>query len=193
MTSPTAARAPYQPWFNRHPVLAVSGIAVLFVLVTILRLGLGSDAMVGVALFYVVPVSLAALAWGRRGGLVAVCVALALLALWMLVDDVDLGLLGWSARIVPILLSGLLLGDASDRLRRAEALHLRQLEKELLHRQAVEVNDSLLQGMSAAKWAVEAGNYELGLKALDDTLHAGQALVSELIRDSGMGPLDPRP
>lgn len=192
MTTPTSVQAPYQPWFNRHPALALAGIAALFVLVTVLRLALGSDAMVGVTLFYVVPVSLAALAWGRAGGALAAGVAVALVALWVLVSDADLSLLGWSARLVPIVLTALLLGDASDRLRRAEEIHLRQLERELLHRQAVEVNDSLLQGMSAAKWALEAGNDELGVRALDDTIRAGQALVSELIREAEMGPVDPR-
>lgn len=192
MTSPTSVQAPYQPWFNRHPGLALVGIAVLFVLITALRLALGADAVAGVALFYVVPISLAAMAWGRRGGVIAACVALALLALWVLVDDVTLTPLGWAARVVPILISGLLLGDASDRLRVAEEAHLRQVEKELQHRQAVEVNDSLLQGMSAAKWALEVGNHELGIKALDDTIRAGQTLVSDLIRESGMGPVEPR-
>lgn len=189
MTTPTPAPPTYQPWFHRRPGLALIGMAVLFVAITALRIALGDDATVGVTLFYVVPISLAALAWGRLAGVIAAGVALTLLVLWVLVDDVDLNLLGWAARVVPILLAGLLLGDASDRLRKAERAHLQQMERELLHRQAVEVNDSLLQGMAAAKWAVEAGNHDLGLKTLDDTIRAGQALVSELIRESGMGPV----
>ena len=109
-------------------------------------------------------------------------------ARWVLVAGVDLNLLGWVARVVPILLAGLLLGDASDRLRRAELARVDLRERELLHQQAVEVNDSVLQGMAAAKWALESGNHALGLSTLNDTIDSGQTLVSRLIRDSGMGP-----
>lgn len=181
----------YEPWFSRRPGLALLGIAVLFTTVMILRVVLGDDASVGVTLFYVVPISLAALTWGRRAGLIAVGVALTLLVLWVLVDDVHLTLLGWATRIVPMVLAGLLLGDTSDRLRRAERAHQQQMERELLHRQAVEVNDSLIQGMAAAKWAIEAGNHDLGLRTLEETIEAGQRMVSQLIRESGMGPVGP--
>ena len=165
----------------------------MFVLITVLRFALGEDAVVGVTLFYVVPISLAALVWGRVLGAVTVCVALVLLVLWVLVADVELTALGWAARIVPMVFAGLLLGDVADRLRKAEQAHLEQREREIFHRQAVEVNDSLLQGMSAAKWALEAGNHELGIKALDDSIRAGQTLVSELIREADMGPVHPDP
>ncbi len=163
----------------------------MFVLITALRLALGQDAVVGVTLFYVIPISLAALVWGRTAGAVTVGVALALLVLWALVADVELTLLGWAARVVPIVFAGLLLGDASDRLRRAEQAEHDQHEREMIHRQAVEVNDSLLQGMSAAKWALEMGNHELAIRALDDAIKAGQTLVSELIREADMGPVHP--
>lgn len=191
MTSQTSGLPPYQAWFTRRPGVALLGIAVLFVLITSLRVALGPDANAGVTLFYVVPISLAALAWGRLAGAITVGVALVLLFLWVMVANVELTPVGYAARVVPIVFAGLLLGDASDRLRKAELARLRQMERELLHRQAVEVNDSLLQGMSAAKWAIEMGNYELGLTSLDDTLRAGQALVSELIRESGLGPVEP--
>ena len=73
-----------------------------------------------------------------------------------------------------------------------ERPHLRvadQSRDELLHRQAVEINDSLLQGMAAAKWALEAGRADVGLERLSDAIVSGQQLVSGLIRDSEMGPL----
>jgi hypothetical protein len=184
----------YVPWFNRHPRLALAGIALMFALVTAWRVALGDDTSVAVTVLYVVPISLAALAWGRVAGLSAAGVALTLLVLWLLLDDVELTALGWATRVVPLVLAGLLLGDTSDRLRRAQRAHEEQLERELLHRQAVEVNDSLVQGMAAAKWAIEAGNHDLGLRTLEETIEAGQRMVSQLIRESGMGPVtsDPR-
>lgn len=162
----------------------------MFVAITAARLALGDDATVAITLLYVVPISLVALAWGRLPGVVASAAALALLALWVVIDGVDLTPLGWAARVVPIMLVGLVLGDASDRIRRAEQARVEQAERELLHREAVEINDSLLQDMAAAKWALEAGRSDVGLERLSDAIASGQKLVSQLIRDSAMGPLD---
>ena len=184
-TSPHA----YVPWFSRRPGLALAGVVAMFAGITAARFALGDDATVGITLLYMVPISLAALVWGRVPGLVASGVALVLLVMWVLVSGVDLTPLGWAARVVPILLVGLLLGDASERLQRAEQARLEQVERELLHRQAVEINDSLLQGMAAAKWALEAGRADVGLERLSDAIVSGQQLVSGLIRDSEMGPL----
>ena len=183
----------YVPWFSRRPGLALTGVVAMFVAITAIRLALGDDATVGITLLYVVPISLVALAWGRLPGAVASGAGLALLVLWVLVAGVELTPLGWAARMVPIVLVGLVLGDASDRLRRAEHARVEQAEREQLHRQAVEINDSLLQGMAAAKWALEAGRTDVGLERLGDAMESGQKLVSQLIRDSAMGPLDPAP
>lgn len=57
----------------------------------------------------------------------------------------------------------------------------------LLHRQTVEVNDSLVQGMVASRWALESGHLEEGLRILDDTIARGLDLVSTLLRRSDMG------
>ena len=189
MTS-TSAPAAYVPWFGRRSGLALAGVVAMFVTITVARVSVGNDPTVGITLFYVVPISLAALVWGRLAGTIASGAALVLIALWVLVADVDLTVLGWAARVVPILLVGLLLGDASDRLRRAEQARIEQAGRELLHRQAVEINDSLLQGMAAAKWALEAERHDVALERLSDSIASGQKLVAALIRDSAMGPLD---
>jgi hypothetical protein len=186
----TLTHPAYEPWFSRRARLALAGVLAMFASITVVRFALGNDASVAITLLYVVPISLAALAWGRVAGMIASAAALALLALWVQVADVDLTVLGWSARVVPILLVGLLLGDASDRLRRAERAHVEQAERELLHRQAVEINDSLLQGMAAAKWALEAERHDVAHERLTDAIASGQKLVAGLIRDSAMGPLD---
>ncbi|MCD6640977.1 MAG: hypothetical protein LT071_13820 [Nocardioides sp.] len=191
MASSPEPPATYVPWFTRRPEVALAGMAGMFVLVTGLRIMLGNDAAVGITMLYVVPISLAALAYGRAAGVVAAVVALAALLTWVELADVRLTTLGWVARIVPLLLAGFLLGDTSDRLRRADAARVAQVQRELLHRQAVEINDSLLQGMAVTKWALEAGNHDLALKNLTETIGTGQKLVSGLIKESAMGPLDP--
>jgi len=86
-----------------------------------------------------------------------------------------------------LLLVGFLIGDGSDRLERASQERQARLLAVQRHREAVEINDSLVQGMSAAKWSIEAGRVESGLKVLEETVELGHQLVSELIRQSGAG------
>jgi hypothetical protein len=78
-------------------------------------------------------------------------------------------------------------GDASDRLRRAEEQRQRFEAAALLHREAIEINDSLVQGMAAAKWSLESGQTDLGIQTLETTLNRAQDLVSGLIRRADMG------
>lgn len=192
MSVPVTSSGPYRPWFQRRPLVALVGTVLSFLVVTALRVGTGDDATLGLSMLYVVPVSLAGITWGRWAGLGAAVCAVALIGLWVLVEDVDLTATGWASRVLPLLLVGLLLGDASDRLHRAEQERLEHVAQDLLRRQAVELNDSLVQGMTAAKWALEAGRLEQGLEILEDTLLHGQRLVSVLIRDAGLG-LGPAP
>ena len=89
--------------------------------------------------------------------------------------------------MVPLLLLGALLGQAIDRARRAEIEHRRLEAAALLHRQAIEINDSLVQGMAAAMWSFDAGQVEAGKKVLEQTLAQAHELVSGLIRRADMG------
>jgi hypothetical protein len=177
---------PRDPWFRRRPGLSLAAAGVSFVAVFALRLGTGTveDAY---SLLYVLPVALVATAYGRRGGTAAGLLAVVLIVLWTVIRDVSLTPTGWVSRVLPILLLGALVGDAADRLRRGEE-ERRQLESAaLLHREAIEINDSLVQGMVAAKWSFEAGSVEAGMATLNDTITRAHDLVSGLIREAGMG------
>lgn len=185
---PTVSREPREgpPWFHRRPRVTVAVAIALFAAVLALRLSVGrtDDA---VNMLYTLPIALVALAFGRRAGILAGIAGVALVVVWVLVRDVDLSPLGWASRALPLLLLGGLLGDASDRLAAAESRH-RELEAAAQrHRDATEVNDTLVQGMAAAKWAIEAGRHDAGLKTLGDTLTLGHDLVSKLMRDADMG------
>lgn len=158
--------------------------AGMFVTVTAIRLAMGDDAAVAVSMLYTLPVSLVAMTWGRLAGVGAAVLAVALMGVWVLVANVDLSWVGWLSRAVPLVLIGFLLGDAGQRLGRAEHERVWAEEREQRHRQGVEINDSLIQGMAAAKWSLESGNLSAGLTILDDTIRRGQSLVSELIRDA---------
>ncbi len=184
--TPDRGRRNDVPWFHRQPRLTVAVALLLFVTVLTVRLSIGGpeDA---INLLLTLPVALIALAFGRNGGLAAAVVAVGLVVLWVTLTDADLTPLGWTSRVVPLLLLGGLLGDASDRL---AAAHRRSRELEAAaerQRAATEVNDTLVQGMAAAKWSIEAGRYEAGLKTLTDTLTLGHELVSKLMRDADMG------
>jgi hypothetical protein len=184
-TAAAQTRSP-APWFRAQPTWTVAVAAVLYVAVLTLRLTIGepSDA---VNMLYALPVSLIALAFGRRAGIAAGSLAVALVAVWAVVDDADLSALGWASRVVPLLLLGGLLGDASDRLEEAERRERAHEAAAQRHRDATEVNDTLVQGMSAAKWSLEAGRHEAALRTLEDTLTLGHELVSKLMREADMG------
>ena len=179
------------PWFAGRPRVALTVAAALFVAVFALRVVVGDVADV-ISMLYALPVSLLAVAFGARAGTAAGGVAVALVAGWVVVDQVELSAIGWVARGVPLLLLGYLLGDAADRVRRVETAR-RELETAVQrHRDAVEINDTIVQGMTAAKWMLELGKPDEGLRRLSETIGVSQRLVSELLRDADLAPTGPR-
>lgn len=174
------------PWFRYRPRLTVGVAFTLYAAVFALRMS-STNAADAYSMLYVFPVALLALAFGTRIGLAAGAAAIALTGLWAVVDDVSLPSTAWASRVVPLLLLGILLGDASDRARRSEREKRRLESAALLHREAIEINDSIVQGITTAKWLLESGNLEAGERVLSDTLGRSQDLVSNLIRRAGMG------
>jgi glucose-6-phosphate-specific signal transduction histidine kinase len=174
------------PWFRRHPATALTVAVALFVAVLALRLAAGSP-MDAYSMLYALPVALLAIAFGLRGGSVAGVVAVALIVLWVVSQHVTLTPTGWTSRVVPLLLLGVLLGQAADQARRAEA-ERRQLEASaMLHREAIEINDRLVQGLVAARLYFEGGDVDTGRRILDETIGQARDLVSGLIRRADMG------
>lgn len=180
------SRRSEMPWFRDRARWAIAVAVALFVAVFAVRLLIG-DAQDAVGLLYALPVALVAVAFGRAAGVAAGLLAVVLVLSWAVALEVDLTALGWASRVVPLLLLGGLLGDASDRLALAGARQLAMDAAEQRHREATEINDTLIQGMAAAKWALEAGRYEVGLSTLDATLEVGHELVSKLLREADMG------
>jgi hypothetical protein len=176
-----------EPWFRERPYFTVAVSVVLFVAIFVIRLLVG-DVWDNYSMLYTLPVALLATAFGRRAGTIAGLVGMLLVVVWVVADDVPMRPVGWVARFLPLLLLGVLLGDASDRLRRGEEERVQLAAAARLHREAIEINDSLVQGMAAAKWSLEAGRTETGLRTLEETIALGHQLVSGLIRDAGLGP-----
>jgi glucose-6-phosphate-specific signal transduction histidine kinase len=157
----------------------------LFAAILVARLWrLGTADLVG--MFCTVPIALLALAFGVRGGVVGTTVGMGFLELWAHLADAPMSFLGWVARSIPLLLVGVLLGAVVDRLRETDYERLRLLAASARHREAVEINDTLVQQVSAAKWSLESGNAEGALTILSDTVELGRRLVSDHIRDSDL-------
>jgi hypothetical protein len=137
-----------------------------------------------ISMLFALPVTLLAVAFGRRSGLAAALVAVGLTGCWVRLSATDITAIEWISRVAPLVLVGGLVGDASDRLRDFEEQSHRLEGSLLRQRQAAEINDSLIQGMAAAKWSIEAGRVGTGVEMLNETLGRGHRLVSQLIRDA---------
>lgn len=179
---------PRPPWFQVHPVGALGVITALFGAVLAARVWTTDAPADVVSVLYALPVALAAVTFGRLGGLAAGLLAVSLLVGWAVGLGVDLTWLGYAARIVPLVLLGVLLGHASERLAAAERSRHELAAAAQRHRDAAEISDSLLQGLSAAKWALEAERIEVALTTLEETLSTGQRLVAELLRGADLAP-----
>lgn len=174
----------------RSPVVAVVVIVALLAAVTALRWNL-DRAGEAVALLYVVPIALAGVRFGRRGGLAVAGFGVAAFAGLELVrarGDVDLT--GWVAPLLAMALMGGLVGHLSEASTRSEAalqVQARHLE-ELRHTRsaATRAGDSMVQQLAAARWMLEAGNGEGALAALEATVAMG---ISEF--SSSLPPLSP--
>jgi hypothetical protein len=58
-------------------------------------------------------------------------------------------------------------------------------EAELRRRQAVELNDDVVQGLVVARMAVEVGDLATAAEAIDRTLDAARGIVAELLAAGG--------
>ena len=133
------------------------------------------------------PTALAAVTFGRRGGVIGGCGTLALFAVWAAAGGRDVDTASWVGAAA-VLAMGLLLGAAVEdldtseaRARCAEAMAAAAEEVAARHRAATEINDRIVQEVAVAKWALEAGRVDEALSILDETVGAGQRLVSALL------------
>lgn len=74
--------------------------------------------------------------------------------------------------------------DITER-KRAEEYDSKLRELASKRQQALQINDNLVQGITVAKYAVEMGRLDIGREALETTLKAAQAIVGELLEETG--------
>jgi hypothetical protein len=157
-------------------VLSTAGIFALHLFVA------DADA----AVLYVLPVALAALAFGLRPGTFAGVVASTLMVVGVLVGGQHLTALAWCSHLAPLLLLGSLAGASADRVRDARRAERYAMSVAVLQRDAAEVNDSVVQGLAATRWLLESGRVEPALEALDETAANAQGLVSRILGRGGV-------
>lgn len=180
-----------EPWFSQHPRPALAVAAACFVGVFLLRLAVAGTKD-SISMLYVFPVALVALCFGLRAGAAAGVTAVGLLVAWVILAEETLSPLGWLSRVTPLLLLGTLVGASSDRMREARRAERYATAIALLQRDAAEVNDSVVQGLAATKWLLEAGEVERAITTLQDTTVTAQQLVTRVLGSDSVLPADVR-
>jgi len=131
-----------------------------------------NDTREGVAALFAVPITVSALAFGRRGGVVASAISVVLTLTWLITSDTHLGAFGWISRLIPFLVIGLAIGLYEDRTRRNE-------RHQLDERYAGELHDRVVQLLVLASYALQKpGSDPAASQAVDQALAAAKDIIS---------------
>ena len=110
------ATGPPPPSSGRRAAIIAAAVA-LFAVAFASRLAINDpDALL--ANFYIVPIALLAIEFGIRAGLIAAAVAFALVPAWSVINSVHVDALGYVSRGAAFLVTGVVVGRFSERLRR---------------------------------------------------------------------------
>ena len=156
---------------------AIGVIFGLFAVVTILRWHF-DRAGEAVALLYLVPITVGALRFGRRGGILAAGFSLtAFIVLEAFRARGDVDVTGWAGPLLAMALIGGLVGHLREAAafrdldRKRQALEIEKLCD--AQREAATASDSIVQQVAAARWMLEAGRSQEALAALGDAVAQG--------------------
>ncbi len=112
---------------ERPRLAVVAFAAALFACVFAARVATaGTDD--AVIVFMAVPIAVLALEAGTRGGIAGATIAVAGLGVWTLVDDVELSIVGYLARVSTFFLVGAVVGRLADYVSRARSAQRSLLE-----------------------------------------------------------------
>jgi signal transduction histidine kinase len=102
---------------QRRRALIVALAIALYAVAFSARLAV-NDPNALLANFYIVPIAVLAIEFGLRAGLIAAAVAFALVPAWSVIDAVHVDALGYVSRGAAFLVTGVIVGGFSDRLRK---------------------------------------------------------------------------
>jgi signal transduction histidine kinase len=109
------ATAPPPPSATKRA--AIIAIAVLLFAAAFTARVVINDPDALLANFYIIPIAVLAIEFGTRAGLLAAAVALALVPAWSVIDSVHVHALGYVARGAAFVITGVVVGRFSERLR----------------------------------------------------------------------------
>ncbi len=104
---------------SRHRARPVVLALVLFAAITAARFAV-PNPIEAVGFLYVVPISMVAVEYGWRGGVLAAAIAFGLAVVWALAEDVPLGALGYGVRASTFAFIGAVVGLQDELRRRLE-------------------------------------------------------------------------
>lgn len=153
-----------------RPALAV--LAGLLFALTFWLLYAVNDTRAGVAALFAVPITVSALTFGRRGGIIGASISVVLTVLWLVTSDTHLGAFGWISRLVPFFVIGVAIGIYEDRTRRSERHRLDE-------RYAGELHDRVVQSLVLATYALQKpGSDPTAREAVEEALAAAKDIIS---------------
>jgi K+-sensing histidine kinase KdpD len=176
------------PWFRLKPAESVVVATVLFAAISVLQWFVDGSGQ-AVVMLYLLPVALLAVTFGTRGGVAAAAGAFAVFALFEIFHATgDIDVEGWIVRGVALFLLGGLLGRATDEMEASRRAALEEQEGRCRleaairrYTNAIEISDSILQQLVAAKWLAEAGRSDQVVGLLDETIVRGEHMVAGLL------------
>ena len=187
------------PWYRLRPGIAVAVAAGLFVAVSILQWFNDGNGQ-AIVVLYTLPIALLAVTMGQRGGLAGAATGFVLFSFFEIVHSSgDIEVTGWVVRATAMFVLGVLLGRATDQTLASERTALDQErrrceleEANSRYAEAVEINDSIIQELVAAKWMVELGQSDKAADVLTATIVRGEHMVSKLLPRRELVPADNR-
>ncbi|HUY23357.1 MAG TPA: hypothetical protein VMV22_13555 [Acidimicrobiales bacterium] len=176
------------PWYRVRPGTAVAVAVGLFLAVSVLQ-WFNDGSGQAIAVLYVLPIALLAVTLGARGGLTGATIGFALFAVFEIVHSSgDIDASGWVVRAVGMFVLGWLLGRATDQTTASERATLEEQRRRCRledanrrYAEALEINDSIIQQIVAAKWMIERGRSDLASETLTETIAQGQRMVAGLL------------
>ncbi|MGA2929869.1 MAG: DUF4118 domain-containing protein, partial [Solirubrobacteraceae bacterium] len=101
---------------GKRRIVVLAAAAVLFAATFAARLVINDPGAL-IANFYIAPIALLAIEFGTQSGLLAAALAIALVFAWSAIDTVNVDALGYVSRAAAFVVTGLLVGRFSERLR----------------------------------------------------------------------------
>jgi len=176
------------PWYRASPSRAVAVAGALFLAISVLQWFIEGSGQ-AIVMLDVLPIALLAVTLGERGGLAGAGAGFLLFAAFEVGHSSgDIDVTGWVVRATGMFVLGWLLGRATDQALASERATLAEYERrcrleETNHRftEALEIKDSIIQQIVAAKWLIERDRCDDASDVLTETIVRAQHLVAGLM------------